>query len=1296
MNTVAPGFIPVERHAQVPADDLADYRSTVLGCRMGTPDDVAHAVSFRASERAGFITGQRIVVDGGAAAPSFPEPEFSRTNQVRLPCESGRLQVRLLSRQTASGPRAPRMRREPGLLSFVSPHSGTRPRTILPGQGATELPIKDAGQSNTVPRSGAEYAGETSNATRGHELDGFLSASHGFLPKTPPVRAFPESHRAWDDIVREMPSLWRTVRLRQALQAIPVLGAGPEELADDFVWRASVALSVFAHAYMKVESLSAAELPLSVAAPWEEISERLQRRRPHMSYNDLIVYNHMHRDPASPDPYRVDNMDLLVPSVDNREERRFYLAQVEILARSIPVVSAVVRAQEAVLNDDPQALAVELNLMLEAWQTIIEQSFRQIDPNPLSPTYVDQVIWAKTVAPLAVPIKSGTAGPGGEASPIFHLMDAFLGRKHKKSRLGREVAELREWFPSHHITFIEAVEKVSVREYVAGSGNARLQNLFATLFETYAGRRGYLGVHRMKIYGFLELAFKVGRNKTITGFVGGFKEKHWKTLDEILEETRLERYLELPPHVQRAQLAARTDAAPDGGVTHVLLDARETGVIYRPGDRCGVLPVNSVETVDRIVGLLGASGYEQVRLTAAWREAVRYRALRHSSDTDELPLREFLTFAKLRPLELGWVRTMSEATASPALSRLADTGEVEQWEFLDALITLRDGGFDLTRLLRQDIGDPCSLARLLPPEDFRMYSVSSSSTVEGTQLSDDLRLTVGHLRHRPADSGPRAGEGDLVGTASTYLTGGQAEDSLSIRIIRPSRFRLPRDSRHAVVMFAAGVGIAPFLGFLSARRSDPSSGRNWLFYGARSRHHIYGEAEITAAVEHGKLSARLAFSAEPGGLRSGFGGPLHEVDHSSGRLPGVLRADPAARAELWELMRPVTQGGIGAHFYICGRAEFASDVLELLTTVSEQFGDSGVDPHVALRQLAADGRLMQDVFTSWSPMPAGERLYDVSEVARHTSADVGQWVILKDRVYDLTRFLHLHPGGPRILTENVGLDATGEYQAVLHHENSEIEAMLSSYRIGRVRPLELDEEPRAVVVPGQGLVDMSCRELYDGWVRLLHLLTAMSNALDNDWDFMSGALTRGDTPAEMNTLKLHHASNTHRRFVDSYYIEVLENELPHLADVAGQLTGCDRLRSGISQAIARAMRDTDAKSADQLSDTFSTVYKSIADNELAVTDGAWAGWRAVCATIQRHDVAVLADLRSTVREGVIVFEKRERRALSAGDALERILVRIPSIIGRYHRSLVADVAAVWPAEPAPLRRHSSCETTKSS
>ena len=65
VNTVAPGFIPVERHADVPNEVRRAYLASVPAGRMGTPGDIAHAVSFLASGGAGFVTGQRIVVDGG-------------------------------------------------------------------------------------------------------------------------------------------------------------------------------------------------------------------------------------------------------------------------------------------------------------------------------------------------------------------------------------------------------------------------------------------------------------------------------------------------------------------------------------------------------------------------------------------------------------------------------------------------------------------------------------------------------------------------------------------------------------------------------------------------------------------------------------------------------------------------------------------------------------------------------------------------------------------------------------------------------------------------------------------------------------------------------------------------------------------------------------------------------------------------------------------------------------------------------------------------------------------------------
>jgi 3-oxoacyl-[acyl-carrier protein] reductase len=69
VNSVAPGFIPVERHADVAPEVVERYLGGVPAGRMGTPEDVAHAVSFFASDGAAFVTGQRLVVDGGRGVP---------------------------------------------------------------------------------------------------------------------------------------------------------------------------------------------------------------------------------------------------------------------------------------------------------------------------------------------------------------------------------------------------------------------------------------------------------------------------------------------------------------------------------------------------------------------------------------------------------------------------------------------------------------------------------------------------------------------------------------------------------------------------------------------------------------------------------------------------------------------------------------------------------------------------------------------------------------------------------------------------------------------------------------------------------------------------------------------------------------------------------------------------------------------------------------------------------------------------------------------------------------------------
>jgi 3-oxoacyl-[acyl-carrier protein] reductase len=64
-NCVAPGFIETDMTAALPDEARASLLQDIAVGRLGRPEDVAGAVLFLASDLAGYITGQVLVVDGG-------------------------------------------------------------------------------------------------------------------------------------------------------------------------------------------------------------------------------------------------------------------------------------------------------------------------------------------------------------------------------------------------------------------------------------------------------------------------------------------------------------------------------------------------------------------------------------------------------------------------------------------------------------------------------------------------------------------------------------------------------------------------------------------------------------------------------------------------------------------------------------------------------------------------------------------------------------------------------------------------------------------------------------------------------------------------------------------------------------------------------------------------------------------------------------------------------------------------------------------------------------------------------
>ncbi len=64
-NVVAPGIIDTDQTAGLPPATRERYEQLAALRRLGTPRDVADVVLFLASDRARFVSGQTIVVDGG-------------------------------------------------------------------------------------------------------------------------------------------------------------------------------------------------------------------------------------------------------------------------------------------------------------------------------------------------------------------------------------------------------------------------------------------------------------------------------------------------------------------------------------------------------------------------------------------------------------------------------------------------------------------------------------------------------------------------------------------------------------------------------------------------------------------------------------------------------------------------------------------------------------------------------------------------------------------------------------------------------------------------------------------------------------------------------------------------------------------------------------------------------------------------------------------------------------------------------------------------------------------------------
>ncbi|KAG1941470.1 cytochrome b5 [Pimephales promelas] len=85
------------------------------------------------------------------------------------------------------------------------------------------------------------------------------------------------------------------------------------------------------------------------------------------------------------------------------------------------------------------------------------------------------------------------------------------------------------------------------------------------------------------------------------------------------------------------------------------------------------------------------------------------------------------------------------------------------------------------------------------------------------------------------------------------------------------------------------------------------------------------------------------------------------------------------------------------------------------------------------------------------------KYYRLSEVEERNSFK-STWIIIHNKVYDVTKFLEEHPGGEEVLREQAGGDATESFEDVGH--SSDAREMASSMLIGELHPDDRDKIPK--------------------------------------------------------------------------------------------------------------------------------------------------------------------------------------------------------------------------------------------
>jgi sulfite reductase (NADPH) flavoprotein alpha-component len=347
---------------------------------------------------------------------------------------------------------------------------------------------------------------------------------------------------------------------------------------------------------------------------------------------------------------------------------------------------------------------------------------------------------------------------------------------------------------------------------------------------------------------------------------------------------------------------------------HYEISLAGSGLAYEPGDALGVMPTNSPDLVDEILGALSFDGEEEVTGPDGAKMPIRLALLCEYHIREPRP--EFLNAMAEHDEADQYLKELINSDVRTGLDKFL-------WgrEIIDFLLESPGVKFAPEEFV--------SLLKRLQP---RLYSIASSLKAHPEQVHltvDTVRYGI-HGRNRK-------------GVCSNFLAERAGKETPIPVFIQVSKhFRVPANGDTPMIMVGPGTGIAPFRAFLEERKALATKGPNWLFFGAqKSASDFFYKEELEAFQQDGILT-RLdtAFSRDQ----------QHKIYVQTRMMEHAK--------ELWDWLEQ------GAHFYVCGdAARMAKDVDKALHEVVQIAGGRSEEAAGEyIQKLKSDKRYQRDVY----------------------------------------------------------------------------------------------------------------------------------------------------------------------------------------------------------------------------------------------------------------------------------------------------------------------------------------------